>query len=326
MFFQFKKNILIITGINLFCFTCLLFSDQSLKKVSFIPLWKPQAQFAGYYVAYEKGIFKKYGLDVTILEGGPGKNPCQLIKSGKADFGILWLSSVLRISNQCSKLVNIAQISQRSALMLIAKKKSGIVKPADMNGRKISLWEGDLQLQPQAFFKQQKIVMKIIPQYYTINLFLNDGVDVVSAMWYNEYHTILNSGINKEELSTFFFSDFGLNFPEDGIYASEEFYNKNPDICRAFVKACLEGWIYAFANENETLDIIMKYMRQANVSANRMHQKWMFERMKDLIIPQENSNKVLGRLDKQDYERVAMELKKNGLLDKITKYEKFARE
>jgi NitT/TauT family transport system substrate-binding protein len=52
-------------------------------------------------------------------------------------------------------------------------------------------------------------------------------------MWYNEYHTIINSGYDPEELNTFFFADYGLNFPEDGIYCSGELYRNNPEICYA---------------------------------------------------------------------------------------------
>jgi NitT/TauT family transport system substrate-binding protein len=121
-------------------FTCLnTFAQESLKKVSFIPLWKPQAQFAGYYVACEKGIYKKYGLDVTILEGGPDYPPGELLANGKADFGVMWLSAGIRSRAQGLNLVNVAQVFQRSALMLVAKKSSGILKPADMAGKRVSI-------------------------------------------------------------------------------------------------------------------------------------------------------------------------------------------
>ena len=51
-------------------------SEQGPATVSFLPAWVPQAQFAGYYVAYEKGFFKNHNIDLTILTGGPGRFKC----------------------------------------------------------------------------------------------------------------------------------------------------------------------------------------------------------------------------------------------------------
>ena len=57
--------------------------------VSFIPQWQPQAQFAGYYVAYEKGFYRERGLDVKILRGGPERPPSEMLAQGRADFGTM---------------------------------------------------------------------------------------------------------------------------------------------------------------------------------------------------------------------------------------------
>ena len=240
------KTILIITGMVFLFFGHAHAADAPLKKISFITLWKPQAQFAGYIVALEKGFYKKHGLDVTLISGGADNPAVDALKNKKADFGIVWLSAAIQRRSAELKLVNIGQVVQRSALMLVAKRSSGILKPQDMQGKKVSLWEGDLQLQPKAFFREHGITVETIPQSYTVNLFLKGGVDVVSAMWYNEYDTIINSGLDPDELVTFFFSDYGLNFPEDGIYCLEETLNKDPQTAAAFVKASFEGWMYAF--------------------------------------------------------------------------------
>ncbi|MEA3332151.1 MAG: ABC transporter substrate-binding protein [Pseudomonadota bacterium] len=94
-----------------------------LKKVTFIPQWVPQAQFAGYYVAQETGIYKEHGLDVEIISGGPKSSSSDYLKNEKSDFASLWLVTGLDLCSQGVEVVNLAQIVQRSALMLIAKKK-----------------------------------------------------------------------------------------------------------------------------------------------------------------------------------------------------------
>ncbi|UCC38996.1 MAG: ABC transporter substrate-binding protein [Candidatus Aminicenantes bacterium] len=326
-----KKHFKLCVSLSLLISLSLVYSsafnkeEKTLKKASFVPLWFPQAQFGGYYVAYEQGFYEKYGIDLDILTGGSERSATDFLGSHKVDFAVVWLSDAIQRRAKGMKLVNIAQIIQRSALMFIAKKSSRIKTPQDINGKKVGLWRGDFQLQPRAFFRKYNLDVKIIPQSLStdyINLFLMDAVDVTTAMWYNEYHFILNSGINPDELIAFFFHDYGLNFPEDGLYVLEDTLRKDPELCRGFVKASLEGWQYAFEHPDKALDIILEYMRKVHVPANRVHQKWMLARMKDIIIPQSKSV-PLGTLLREDYERGAQMLKDNDLIIKIPLFESF---
>jgi len=59
---------------------------------------------------------------------------------------------------------------------------------------------------PRAFFEKYDLDVQVVRQSFSVNLFLRNGVDVASAMWYNEYHQLLNAGLNPEELTTFFFN------------------------------------------------------------------------------------------------------------------------
>jgi NitT/TauT family transport system substrate-binding protein len=296
--------------------------EGDLTKVSFIPQWVPQAQFAGYYAAYEKGFYRQHGLDLKILRGGPDWPPSAMLAEGRADFGTMLLTTGITKRAQGVKLVNIAQLGQRSALMLVAKKASGINTPQDINGKKVGLWGEDFQGQPRAFFRKHNLKVTVIPQGATLNLFLRGGVEVASAMWYNEYHQILNAGLNPEELTTFFMADYGLNFPGDGIYCLESTVKTHPDRCRRFVQASLEGWHYALAHPEETLDIVMKYVQAANVPTDRVHQKWMLARMADLMLPA-GSNLPLGSLQAQAYEQTAQEMQRDGLINKIPPFGEF---
>ena len=312
----------IIVLLLLFHSSSLGAENQVLKKATFIPIWAPQAQFAGYYVAHEKGFYKRRGIDLTIIPGGPDRPPSQFLMSGKADFAGLWLATAMRMRANGQEIINIGQIIQRSALMLVAKKSSYITKPEDINGKKVGLWGEDFQIQPKAFFRRYSLGVKIIPQSFAVNLFLRGGVDVASAMWYNEYHTIINSGLNPDELTTFWFHEHGLNFPEDGIYTLEKTFKKDPALARAFVKGSLEGWLYAFSHLDEALDIILKYISEAKIPANRTHQKWMLNRMKDLISPSDHPG-PMGMLEPRDYERVDYELKESDLVKRTPGYFSF---
>lgn len=297
-------------------------AETPLTKASFIPLWSPQAQFAGYYMAFEKGFYTRHGIDLTILTGGPGHSSTESLLNGKADFAVLWLVTALKQHAAGKRVVNVAQISQRSAMMLVSRKTSGIRTPENMNGKKVGVWSGDLALPVQAFFTKYQVNARKFPQSYTVNLFLRGGVDVVSAMWYNEYHTILNTGINPDELSVFHLYDYGLNFPEDGLYMLESAYKKNPALAAAFAKASFEGWQYAFDHPDEALAIVIRYMREANVPSNLTHQRWMLARMKDLIMP-DGGKMPTGKLSKTDFQTVADSLLHQGLIVKTPDYGTF---
>lgn len=298
-------------------------AEPPLKPLTFMPLWVPQAQFAGYFVAYERGLYRQHGIDVTILPGGPGHSVAAALESGRADVGTLWLSTAIRMRAQGSRVVNVAQVVERSSQVLLAKKSSGIAVPSDLNGKTVGVWEGDLGLQAQAFFKKYNLNVRTVPQGSTINLFLRDGVSAAVGMWYNEYHTALDSGINTYELTTFFFSEHGLNFPEDGLYCREEAFLRDPALYRAFAQASLEGWQYAFAQPEDALDIVMKYVADAHLAATRVHQRWMLERMKDVILFVNGAPP--GTLRRVDYDHVAQALLLSGRITAVPEFAAFYR-
>jgi NitT/TauT family transport system substrate-binding protein len=296
--------------------------ETALKKVSLAPLWSPQAQFAGYYVALDKGIYARHGIDLTILKGGVGQSPAQSLQNGTADFAILWLTTALKQNSNGSRLVNVAQIIQKSSLMLISKKSSGIRTLADMNGKKVGQWGGDLSIPSRALFARHGIKVREVPLSQTVNIFLRGGIDVTSAMWYNEYHTIISAGVNPDELTVFSLSEQGMNYPEDGIYTLEKTYRKDPALVGAFAAASLEGWRYAFAHPDEALGIVLKYMRDARLPANRVHQKWMLDRMRDLVMPG-GAESAAGILKEQDYQAVGAALHTDGLIRAYPDYGAF---
>jgi NitT/TauT family transport system substrate-binding protein len=298
-------------------------ADRPIK-VSLLPQWIPQAQFAGYMVAVEKGFYREAGLDLKLMRGGPDNPPFDRLGIGDATFCTGWLSTGIQERQLRVPVVNIAQIIQRSALMLIAKTKSGIDSPKALHGKRIALWEGDFRIQPLAFFRRNGISMTIVPLYATTNLFLKGAVDVTSAMLYNEYHTILNSGYNKDDLSVFMFSDYGLNFPEDGIYCLEKTYNSDPEMCIRMVEASLRGWMYAFEHPDEAVAIVMKYAQAAHTGTNLAHQQWMLARMKDLMLP-DGDTKGLGILKQQDYENVCSVLEEVGFITDAPPFSTFYR-
>lgn len=291
------------------------------RHFTILPQWEPQAQFAGIYMAKEKGFYAKYGLDVTILRGGP-KSPTHIdLPKGRADFATMFLATAVKLAADGERIVNLAQIVKRSSLLLIAKKSRGILLPKDLDGKRISSWGPEFTLQINDFLRKNRVAVTTLPQAYSVNLFLRDGVDAVSAMLYNEFHTLLNAGLDEKDLTVFSMAEYGLNFPEDGLYCLRETFEADPKACCDMARATLEGWRYAFANPEETLDVVMREIDAVRLPTNRAHQRWMLARMQDLIAP--SGELGAERLTLPEFSSVAGALQKAGMITAIPSYEDF---
>ncbi|MHC1726850.1 MAG: ABC transporter substrate-binding protein [Syntrophobacteraceae bacterium] len=293
--------------------------SRDKRYFSFVPAWTPQAQFAGYYVAYEKGFYREQGLEINIMRGGPERPATQWIKKGAADFGIMFLTTGIQERANGTDMVNIGQVIAKSSQLLVAKRSSGIDTYKKMDGKKVGVWGDEFNILPAALFRKYGLHVTTVPQSSTVNLFLRGGVDVASAMWYNEYHSILNAGVEPEELVVFRLAENGVNFPEDGIYCLESTWKKDPEGCCRFVQASLKGWRYAFEHREEALDIVMKYVNETNVPTNRVHQKWMLDRLSEVI----DLSGSTALLQENDFLAVARELEELGMINGIPAYSDF---
>ena len=298
------------------------FSNDKITKINFCPQYLPQAQFAGFFVALEKGFYQKYNLEVDIKTYVNNGAVTQGLVSGELDIGTFFLSSAMKLRSEGMKLINIGQVSKQSALILLAKKESNISKPEDINGKKIGIYLDDFNILFYEFIKKYQLDVQVVPVFSGIQLFLNNGTDMTTVMWYNEYHTILNSGFNQEELTPFFLKDYGFDIPEDGIYCLEETYESNAETYGNFVDATMEAWVWAFEHPDEAIDIVIQYMKNANIPANKAHQQWMLNIMGKIIFP-DNNFEIKTKLEEKDFEKILNILSQNHYIDNTLDYKQF---
>lgn len=276
----------------------------------FSPHWIPQAQFAAYYVAQDQGFYRDAGLEVKIVHSSADVSSFELLKNGRADVVSSFLMDAIKARAKGLPLVNIAQLSQHSALMLVAMKKNGINSPEELQGKKIGIWTSGFDDIPFAFMREKQIDMQVVRILNTVNLFLAGGIDVMTVMNYNEYDQIINSGVNEEELSRFHFADYGYDIPEDGLYCLESTLQNKREALGKFVQATLKGWEYAAGNKEYTLDLVIAEMNKAHLPNNRAHQRWMLDRMLELITPGDKVVKQ-GQLLVSDFEKALSIIREN---------------
>lgn len=282
-----------------------------LTKVTLQLQWVTQSQFAGYYAALDKGFYRDEGLEVTIKVGAVEIVPQQVVATGGADFGIAWLPKVLASREQGAKLVNIAQVFQRSGTLEIAWKESGITKPADLRGKKVGTW--GFGNEPELFAAMRQVgidpndpkQVTIVQQPFDMSLLLNRQVDAAQAMIYNEYAQVLEA-INpktgrlytREDLHVIDFNEVGTAMLQDGIFVREDWLAeaRHQDIAVRFLRASFKGWIFCRDHDAECVDIVLQH----GPALGTGHMTWMLNEINALIWP---SPQGVGVMDAKAFEQ-----------------------
>ncbi|PWR19021.1 ABC transporter substrate-binding protein [Zavarzinia compransoris] len=310
----------LIAGAALFAAALGAFSAEAAEKVTLQLKWVTQAQFAGYYVAKEKGFYEKAGLDVTINPGGPDVAPPQVIAGGGADVIIDWMPSALASREKGVALVNIAQPFKRSGMMLTCRKETGIKTPADFPGKTLGVWFFGNEYPFLAWMAKLGIPtsggpagVTVLKQGFNVDPILQKQADCVSTMTYNEYWQVIDGGLKAEDLIVFKYEDEGVATLEDGLYVLEDRL-KDPKFVEAmgkFVKASMEGWAWARENPEAAAKIVLD--NDATGAQTEAHQIRMMKEVNLLTAG------TTGVLDPADYERTVKTIMTGGSDPVITK-------
>ena len=261
--------------------------SASAEKVTLQLKWVTQAQFAGYYVAQEKGYYKAAGLDVVIKPGGPDIAPEQIIAGGGADVIVDWMPSALASREKGNKLVNIAQPFKHSGLMLTCRKETGIKSPADLKGKTLGVWFYGNEYPFLSWMSKLGLKtdadIKVLKQGFNVDPLLQKQADCISTMTYNEYHQVLEAGVKPEDLVVFKYEDQGVATLEDGLYVEEDKL-KDPkfvDTMAKFVKASMMGWNDLAKDPKGAVAAVLK--NDASGSQTEAHQTTMVDEVGKLV-------------------------------------------
>ncbi len=293
---------------------------QAADDVTLQLQWVTQAQFAGYYVALDKGFYGEEDLNVTIKPGGPDIAPPQVLAGGGADVMLNWMPSALAAREKGLPVVNIAQPFKSSGLMLTCWKDTGITSPEDFRGKTIGVWFFGNEYPFLSWMSQLGIPtdgsdggVTVLKQGFNVDPLLQRQADCISTMTYNEYWQVIDAGVTPEELITFKYEEQGVATLEDGIWALEENLADPAfvDKMTRFVRASMKGWKYAEENPDEAAEIVLD--NDATGAQTEQHQKRMMGEIAKLTA---GSN---GTLDVADYERTVATLLGGGSDPVITK-------
>ncbi len=280
---------------------------QAADKVTLQLKWVTDAQFAGYYVAKDKGYYKAEGLDVTIKPGGPDVSPEQVLAGGGADVAVDWLPAALAAREKGEPMVNIAQPFKKSGLELTCLKSTGVKTPADLKNRTLGVWfYGNeypfLNWMGKLGYKTDGSPggVKVLKQGFNVDPLLQKQAACISTMTYNEYWQLIEAGMKPSQLTVFKYEDEGVATLEDGLYTLQPKLDdpKMVDRLARFVKATMQGWQYALGHEKEAVKIVLD--NDSTGAQTEAHQTRMMGEVGKLVAGGKHG---LGYLDPADYER-----------------------
>ncbi|MBX3596823.1 MAG: ABC transporter substrate-binding protein [Rhizobiaceae bacterium] len=268
--------------------------------------WVTQSQFAGYYVAKDKGFYEEEGLDVTIKPGGPDIAPEQVIAGGGADVIVDWMGGALAARDKGVMLVNIAQPFKKAGMELVCPKDGPVQTEKDFPGRTLGVWFFGNEYPFYAWMNKLGYSTEggsdgvtVLKQSFDVQPLIQKQADCISVMTYNEYWQLIDAGYKPEDLIVFNYTAMGNDLLEDGLYAMEDKL-KDPafeDKMVRFVRASMKGWKYATENPDEAADIVVE-----NGGQDENHQRRMMSEVAKLI---DNAD---GKLIEAAYDRTAKAL------------------
>ena len=274
--------------------------SKDLQKVSLQLKWFDQFQFAGYYMAKEKGFYKDVGLDVEIKKYLHGIDLVKKVVNKEVNYAIG--GSNLIIDKSEGKNINLLySIFQTSPFVAISKKSSNIKDIKSFENKKLALSNDKLAASIFAMVSSKNIKIDDINMVKTkdkISDLINNKVDIISTYISSSVYSLKQKGI---EVDIFNPKDYGFDFYGDILFTSDYERNNHKQRVLDFKKASLKGWKYAFSNLQESVDLVFnKYNTQ-----NKTKQALLYEanELKKLAF-YNIQKKDIGKIDRHKIQRI----------------------
>lgn len=294
---------------------------KNLTKLTFMPNWLPQAQFAGYYIARIKGFYEEEGLDVTIrhLPQGSTYSVLDCLNEGAVDIISNLLITCMTGASKGYDLVNVLQTSQHGSLVCVAQDSIGRLE--DFAGRKVGIWRSGNGECAESAFMESNVKVNWIPFIRDINIFIFKAVDATLAYSYSEYLELLLCKGDIPENHVLRFSDYGYDFPEDGLYVKSSYLKENRETVEAFVRASKKGWEWAAEHKEEAVDLVWHYLKPFQTGTSKYYQSLMLDEVLRLQVKDgERSFRTIG-ID--EFNSLKSKLLKGGMMVNDIDYNKF---
>jgi len=233
-------------------------AQTRLDKVSFGTNWVAEAEHGGFFQAVADGTYAKYGLDVTIVPGGPNDNNRMLLIAGKLDFFMAanTLMSFDAVANNVP-VVTVAAIFQKDPQVLLTHPESKITKLEDLKPLTLFVSKEGISsyfqwLKSEYGFSEEKV------RPYTFNPqpFLANKQSAMQGYVTSEPYAIEKSA--GFEPGIILLADYGFNSYSTLIETRRDLIDKKPDLVQRFVDASMIGWYHYLYGDNSAANAMIR--------------------------------------------------------------------
>jgi NitT/TauT family transport system substrate-binding protein len=231
---------------------------RALDKVTFATNWRAEAEHGGFYQALADGTYAKYGLDVTILQGGPQVNNRLLLAAGRIEFNMgANMIQAFDAAQEGIPIVAIASLFQKDPIVLLSHPGAGFDKFEDLPKATAFIGKDALisvyQWLKSAYgFKEDKIR----PYNFNAAPFLADKNSIEQGYVTSEPYEIEREG--KFKPNVFLLADYGYDSYSTTIETRRDLIAKNPDLVQRFVDASVIGWYHYIYGDNHAGNALIK--------------------------------------------------------------------
>jgi ABC-type nitrate/sulfonate/bicarbonate transport system substrate-binding protein len=233
--------------------------------------WLHEAEFAGYYMAAEKGVYKDQGLEVTIVEGGPGSPARDRVMNGEATFAITSFSEQRDLVAAGKPAVAVMAAFQIPPSAIFALKSSEIRDPRDLIGKKVGVttnyWAGILTATLSAAGVDPSTVTAVRVKVDEMDK-LYDGT-VAAWLGYAQDEPI-RATLSGHPVTNIFPADFGVGGYEGLVIATQATIDSDPQMVKAFVSASEQGWRYAIEHPDESAEVLTSWAAGTSVDFQKL--------------------------------------------------------
>ncbi len=229
--------------------------DPAMKTVRIRLMWFPQAQFAGYHVAEQRGLGRAQGIRIVCEPIDFADPTIEVLLDGRVELAVLSPSHLLELRSP-RDLRFIASIQQASALAYPARRSAGITSPADLVGKRIGVWPGGEDLELRWMLTKCGVDVARVERLSfadTASAFLDGKVDCAQMTVYHELAHVVDA-LGADDVTLLSAGDHGAALLKDGVLARADWLAREPAIAQAALDAILEGWTIAFQSESVALD------------------------------------------------------------------------
>ena len=266
----------------------LAIQTRAQERLVFTPQWTAQAQFAGYYVAQELGFYKDAGIDVEIIHPTATLSAMNRISRNQSQATTMQLCQAMEIIDNGTPLVNILQTSMNNAMVIASRRN---MDPLSQKGARVGIWSAGFGQLAICMSQKDSLDYEWIRFATNVNLFIKGAIDATLAMSYNEYYQLVQAGYQLDSTNVYRFCDHGYNVQEDGVYVTRAYYRKHKELARRFADASRKGWEWAAQHPEETLEIVMKYVKENHIATNPVLQRLMLDDVLRLQLDRESGER-----------------------------------